>query len=114
MEITTTTRHEIKWDFPESSTFQATLINGKITALNFPDVGELTESELCSANEKYLRNTYKALHGLFQHLDSIRKVGRLAEDAEEPDEKIKALQYHLAEMHVHDAKEDPVASYHMK
>ncbi|QNL51705.1 hypothetical protein H8S90_09085 [Olivibacter sp. SDN3] len=77
MEITTTTKHDILWDFPDSQEFSAEIVNGKITKLSFQDVGELTESSLESVNEKYLRHVHRALEGLFQHLDTIRNVGNV-------------------------------------
>lgn len=75
MEITTTKIHGLNWDFPGANEFDATIINGRITELRFRDVGDLTNSELRSINEKYLRNIHKALTGLFQHIDSVRNIG---------------------------------------
>ncbi|GAA4779575.1 hypothetical protein GCM10023231_02900 [Olivibacter ginsenosidimutans] len=83
MEITTTTIHDLHWDFPNSQEFSAEITNGKITKLSFNDVGELTQSPLESINEKYLRNIHRALSGLFQHLDQIRGVGNLTAAEEE-------------------------------
>lgn len=85
MEITTTTIHELKWDFPDTHEFAAAITNGKITELHFQDVGDLTTSDLCSTNEKYLRNIYKALKGLFLHLDEIRNVGNRSFTEEDND-----------------------------
>jgi len=85
MEITTTTIHELKWDFPDTNEFNATITNGKITELHFQDVGDSTTSDLCSTNEKYLRNIYKALKGLFLHLDEIRNVGNRSFTEEDDD-----------------------------
>lgn len=90
MEITTTTVHQLKWDFPDTNEFHAVITNGKITALHFKDVGDLTNSELCSTNEKYLRNIHKALKGMFQHLDSIRNVGNI-QTVEEVGEEAELL-----------------------
>jgi len=89
MEITTTTTHELKWDFPNAQEFHATITNGMITHLAFQDFGELTESPLISTNEKYLLNVYKALKGLFQHLDKIREVGSIAPIVDEDHIEIK-------------------------
>jgi len=77
MEITTTTVHDLHWDFPNAQDFTAQITNNKITKLSFQDVGELTHSSLDSINEKYLRNVHRALTGLFQHLDQIRSIGNL-------------------------------------
>jgi|GEM_PF-749316 len=85
MEITTTTIHDLHWDFPNSQEFSAAITNGKITKLSFNDVGELTQSSLDSVNEKYLRNIHRALSGLFQHLDQIRGVGNLVASTDESD-----------------------------
>jgi len=103
MEITTTTIHDLNWDFPDANEFNATITNGKITALHFRDVGDLTQTDLCSVNEKYLRNIYKALKGLFQQLDEIRGLGNLQLSDEEEgasdtvlakfNEKMKSLTY---------------------
>lgn len=79
MEITTTTIHDLHWDFPNAQEFVAEITNGKITKLSFNDVGELTQSPLESVNEKYLRNIHRALSGLFQHLDQIRGIGNMPE-----------------------------------
>lgn len=86
MEITTITMHDLKWDFPEVNEFNATITNGKITKLHFTDVGDLTQSDLCSTNEKYLRFVHKALSGLFQYLDEIRDLGS-AQVTEYPEEE---------------------------
>jgi len=93
MEITTTTIHELKWDFPDSNEFSAMVTNGKITELHFQDVGDLTVSDLESINEKYLRNIYKALKGLFQHLDTIRNVGNAHFAVEEEEEELGLRQF---------------------
>ncbi|MEH6308578.1 hypothetical protein RYH73_23200 [Olivibacter sp. CPCC 100613] len=90
MEVTTTTIHQLKWDFPDTNEFYAVITNGKITALHFQDMGDLTSSDLCSTNEKYLRNIYKALEGFFQHLDSIRNVGNI-QTRRELDQDTKSL-----------------------
>lgn len=81
MEITTTTVHDLHWDFPNSQEFTAQITNNKITKLTFQDVGELTNSSLDSVNEKYLRNIHRALTGLFQHLDHVRGIGNLPADS---------------------------------
>ncbi|MCL4641348.1 MULTISPECIES: hypothetical protein [Olivibacter] len=86
MEITTTTIHQLKWDFPDTNEFHAVISNGKITTLHFQDIGDLTDSDLCSTNEKYLRNICKALKELFQHLDSVRAVGNVETKEEEKQE----------------------------
>jgi len=86
MEITTTTIHDLTWDFPDANEFNATITNGKITELHFKDVGDLTMNDLSSTNEKYLRNIHKALTGLFQHLDEIRNVGNLHIDEDRDDD----------------------------
>lgn len=91
MEITTTTMHDLKWDFPGANEFNATITNGKITKLHFMDVGDLTERDLSSTNEKYLRNVHKALSGLFQHLDEIRALGSAQLEGEEHEEKEHVL-----------------------
>ncbi|MEH6307500.1 hypothetical protein RYH73_17755 [Olivibacter sp. CPCC 100613] len=83
MEITTTTVHDLHWDFPNSQDFSAQITNNKITRLCFQDVGELTNSHLDSINEKYLRNIHRALSNLFQHLDQVRGVGSLPKQEEE-------------------------------
>jgi len=103
MEITTTKIHGLNWDFPGANEFNATITNGRITELRFRDVGDLTNSELCSINEKYLRNIHKALTGLFQHIDDIRNIGsiQVEQDIIEAEsriwnqmhEKIKPLQH---------------------
>ncbi|MFC6099123.1 hypothetical protein [Olivibacter domesticus] len=104
MEITTTTIHELNWDFPNAQDFNAEIINGKITKLILQDVGELTNSHLDSTNEKYLRHVHRALGGLFQHLDKIRGIGSLDhqedEDAELKDEErnLRYLQRDESEM----------------
>ncbi|WP_134090103.1 hypothetical protein [Olivibacter sp. XZL3] len=77
MEITTTTIHDLHWDFPNAQDFSAQIINNKITKLCFQDVGELTNSHLDSLNEKYLRNIHRALSDLFQHIDQVRGVGNI-------------------------------------
>lgn len=87
MEITTTTVHDLHWDFPNSQEFIAQITNNKITKLSFQDVGELTHSSLDSINEKYLRNIHRALTGLFQHLDHVRGIGNLPNDNEHIDQE---------------------------
>lgn len=74
MEIITTTIHTINWEFPDAQDFSTELINGKITMLDFRDIGNLTTSSLNSTNEKYLRCIYKALDELFQQLDKFRGI----------------------------------------
>lgn len=88
MEITTTTKYELNWDFPNAQDFNAEIVNGKITKLILQDVGELTNSHLDSVNEKYLRHVHRALGGLFQHLDKIRGVGSV-EREQHDDEELK-------------------------
>lgn len=87
MEVTTTTVHDLHWDFPSSQDFSAQITNNKITKLSFQDVGELTNSHLDSINEKYLRNVHRALSNLFQHLDQVRGIGNLP-DKEKEEEAI--------------------------
>lgn len=97
MEITTTTVHDLHWDFPSSQDFSAQITNNKITKLSFQDVGELTNSHLDSINEKYLRNVHRALSNLFQHLDQVRSLGNLPpkeeEDSADKTDRAQQLRY---------------------
>lgn len=75
MNIHKETKISIEWNIAEGR-FDAEIINGNITALNFCELGQGTDSCgkcLTSTDLKFLQNVHKALGELFKKLDEANK-----------------------------------------
>lgn len=74
MESIKETKLSLTWSSFEGK-FSATLINGRITELNFCEVGVGTDCGAClkSTDLKYLQNVHTALSELFKKMDEESK-----------------------------------------
>lgn len=91
MNIHKETKISIDWNYIEGK-FNAEIINGQISELNFCELGQGTDSCgkcLTSIDLKFLQNVHSALGDLFKKLDEARKeLGHsYATDAVEQDNK---------------------------
>ena len=73
MEIERENKIKLTWNV--DGRFSACLVNGRITELNFCEVGVGSECGSClqSTDLKYLQNVHKALSELFKMMDEENK-----------------------------------------